>query len=649
MDISQERLRHLSIKYFIEQLDKVNKHVFKAPSKLNILEYAQQRIILPSDFANPPGYYSTDRNHWQEEILTTISSPTQTRTVLMIGSQMGKSVLQLTVLVYYVDQKPAPILVVVPNHKMAADFSLGRFVPTIKSSGLAHLFKREEDGSNTTLYKKYLGGQLWFRSAGAQNDLTGITAAVVLLDEVDKYEQLPNGCPVALAEQRAHVFGENAKFIYTSTPLIKGDSRIENLYEDSDQRIYQHKCIHCDEYFTPVWELVKWESNGDLPNPESALLHCPHCGCGHDDLQRNTAVRRGRWLVQNPGHKIAGFHANALTSYVPLAMAVRKYLAALNDPLKMQQFTNEVLGLPYEEQGEKFDNIEFASRLEPYTRATIPEDVLFLTAGVDTQADRLECVVYGWGKDFESWVIDDFIIHGPPDDPFTFEQLHSTLRIPYTRSNGSIVRLLRTAIDLGGYTEAAGGFSEHVKKFCKQKAKFGYLAVKGANTAQKSIFPANRKKADFYMIDTHQAKTMFFNNLKKTKHGPGYVHFYDGLSEDFFDQLTGEQKVVIKKNGTVKVVWEKLKGAQRVEKLDCTVYALAARLSLAVNVERQRWKKDPPLPKPVIEPEPEPIIEIPPPEVSEPNVFEQHQVEKKKKARPIPPRRRGSWLDNLRY
>ena len=42
----------------------------------------------------------------------------------------------------------------------------------------------------------------------------------------------------------------------------------------------------------------------------------------------------------------------------------------------------------------------------------MPEDVLYLTAGVDTQDDRFEIEVVGWGPEYESWGIRYAAIYG---------------------------------------------------------------------------------------------------------------------------------------------------------------------------------------------------------------------------------------------
>lgn len=581
MHISQKELAHLQLTNFVEQLREITAITFRPPSKYNILQYAKNHVFLPSHFAVVPGLYSSTRNKWQEEILETIS--TNNRTVLMLGSQMGKSIIQLCVCVYYVSQKPCAILYVVPGDKLALDFSIGRFTPTIKASKLDHLFRKDEDGSNKADYKQFNGGQIWFRSSGSANNLTAITAKVVLLDEVDKYEPLQNGDPLTLAEQRAHVHGDQATFVYSSTPLIKGDSRIEKLYENSDQRVYQLQCFHCDELFTPDFiSMVKWESIGDLPQPDTAKLYCPHCGSGHDDYQRNNSIRKGKWLVQNPGHSIAGFHADVLSSNVALSEAVVKYLKALNNPNDMKAFYNETLGLPYEETGERVDNIEFANRLESYSRDKLPNEILFLTVGCDTQADRVEAVIVGWGKDYESWIVDHVVIHGAPNDNLTWRSLHDELHQEYKRIDGTILKILKIGIDTGGATKEIDGFSQYVTKFCKDYGRFGYLPIKGASTALTQVIQKSNK---VWLVDTIQAKGLIYGNLKKTKVGAGYMHFPDTLDDEFFTQLTSEQRIVEKKHGKVKIKYERI-AKRRAEILDCVVYALSVRFTLANTIEK---------------------------------------------------------------
>ncbi|ENH58111.1 phage terminase large subunit family protein, partial [Escherichia coli p0305293.6] len=56
-----------------------------------------------------------------------------------------------------------------------------------------------------------------------------------------------------------------------------------------------------------------------------------------------------------------------------------------------------------------------AERKEHYS-APVPDRVAYLTAGIDSQLDRYEMRVWGWGPGEESWLIDRQIIMGRHDD-----------------------------------------------------------------------------------------------------------------------------------------------------------------------------------------------------------------------------------------
>jgi phage terminase large subunit GpA-like protein len=71
----------------------------------------------------------------------------------------------------------------------------------------------------------------------------------------------------------------------------------------------------------------------------------------------------------------------------------------------MQVWENTVLGKPFEEAAEKIDGSSLVGRGESYTPQSVPAGVLICTAGIDTQADRLEVQVVGWGAFEESWLL----------------------------------------------------------------------------------------------------------------------------------------------------------------------------------------------------------------------------------------------------
>lgn len=80
---------------------------------------------------------------------------------------------------------------------------------------------------------------------------------------------------------------------------------------------------------------------------------------------------------------------------------------------------NTTLGETWEAKiGERPDAEVMAERKEYYS-APVPDRVAYLTAGIDSQLDRYEMRVWGWGPGEESWLIDRQIIMGRHDDEQT--------------------------------------------------------------------------------------------------------------------------------------------------------------------------------------------------------------------------------------
>ena len=93
-------------------------------------------------------------------------------------------------------------------------------------------------------------------------------------------------------------------------------------------------------------------------------------------------------------------------------------------------WTNTYLGESWEDAGEQVDDFSLYERREDYQEA-VPEEVVFLTAGVDVQDNRLEASVIGWARDQESYVIDHSVMYGDPSTPQLWTQLDSLVNKTY--------------------------------------------------------------------------------------------------------------------------------------------------------------------------------------------------------------------------
>jgi phage terminase large subunit GpA-like protein len=78
------------------------------------------------------------------------------------------------------------------------------------------------------------------------------------------------------------------------------------------------------------------------------------------------------------------------------------YKAKRGGPELLKTFLNTVLAEPWEEKGEQLDEDVLFNRREMY-HADVPDGVKVLTAAVDTQDNRFEVEIQGWGAGHENW------------------------------------------------------------------------------------------------------------------------------------------------------------------------------------------------------------------------------------------------------
>lgn len=96
----------------------------------------------------------------------------------------------------------------------------------------------------------------------------------------------------------------------TSTPTIKGLSRIEKAYDESDKRVFQVPCPHCKELQELKWQQIVWHEN----KPETACLSCKHCGSVIEESKKQWMLQNGKWKATEPNGKKVGFHISELYS-----------------------------------------------------------------------------------------------------------------------------------------------------------------------------------------------------------------------------------------------------------------------------------------------------------------------------------------------
>ena len=101
--------------------------------------------------------------------------------------------------------------------------------------------------------------------------------------------------------------------------------------------------------------------------------------------------------------------------------------------VKKSLFINTVLGETWVERGEAPEYKNIQNRAEDYQTNIVPDDVCFLTCGVDVQKDRIECEVVGWCSDKRSYSIDYRVFEGDTVQVTTWDKLANILEERWKR------------------------------------------------------------------------------------------------------------------------------------------------------------------------------------------------------------------------
>jgi len=598
------------------------------PPNLTVSQWADEYRVLSPESSAEPGRWDTSRAPYQRAIMDAIHDAEVETVVVMSSAQVGKTELCLNLLGYCMDMDPCPILLVQPTLEMAEAFSKDRLDPMLRDTPVLRDKVRDakRDSSNTIRHKTFPGGQITLAGSNSPASLASRPIRLLIFDELDRGEVTSEGDALALAEKRTTTFW-NRKHLIVSTPTIKGISRIEAKFAESDQRRCFVACPHCATRQVLRWQDVHWTNH----EPLTAHLVCAGCGSEIDEAGRQEMLRDPEWRASAPFTGIAGFHVwEAYSPWRRLSDIVADFLEAKKAPDTLQVFVNTALGETWEDQqGEQQEPGALLARREPYP-APVPAGACCLTMGVDVQDDRLEALVIGWGPGEESWIIDAHLFPGDPQRPEPWQALDGLLSRSYTHETGALLPIMATCIDTAGHR------TQHVYDYVAKRQHQRVHAIIGRDGSDRPIIsaPAQKRsgrdirKVALFTVGTDTCKGLVYSRLKVTEEGPGYIHFplshqvgqefRAGVDEEFFAQLTAERLVTRFKAGVPIRQW--IRTRPRNEALDMMVYAIAAlRLLRGLNLAEMAERLNPTA-KP-----------IPPTAPA---------------ARPrwIPPRRPGGWL-----
>lgn len=564
---------------------------------LTVSEWADQHRVLSPKSASEPGRWRTARTPFLRKIMDALSASSPViRVIFMKGAQIGGTEAGSNWIGYVIDQAPGPMLAVLPTTEMAKRGSKQRIGPLIEVTPTLKAKvrpSRERDSGNTVQSKEFPGGILVLAGANSAAGLRSMPARYLFLDEVDAYpgDVDGEGDPIALAEARSRTFSRR-KVLLVSTPTIAGRSRIEREYEAAETKwTFKVPCPHCGAFQELKFTQIRWE-NGD---PRTARYVCIECGVLLGDEHKTEMLARGDWVTEDAISTVSwGFKLSSLyspvgwMSWVDIAQA---WIGAQGDQDLLKAFINTVLGEVWREKADAPDWKRLYDRREEWPFGLCPAGVLFLTAGVDVQGDRVEVSVWGWGRGKQSWLVEHRVIPGDPGGTEVWRNLADCLGGTWRHESGADMQIIRACIDSGHATTQVYDFV---------RGRPAWLAIDGRDGLQALVgVPAKIEKGRdgrpilggpmLWPVGGGIAKAELYGWLKLEKptvesgepYPPGYVHLSTWLGEEHCKQLVAEALVAKKVKGFTRHEWQKLR--ERNEVLDCRTYARAAAAIIGID------------------------------------------------------------------
>lgn len=577
----------------------VSEHGLKPLPKTSVSEWADSYRMLSSSSAEP-GRWKTSRAPYQKEIMNAFTQPGIHQVVVKSCAQIGKSDIMNNVIGRYAHLDPCAIMMIQPTVDMAEDFSKTRIAPMLQDTKVLNgLFfdAKSRDANNTILSKLFPGGRLVMCGANSPAGLASRPIRVLLCDEVDRFPESAGqeGDPVDLASKRMTTFWNYVMGLF-STPTLQGASRIDVAYQSGTQEEWQHKCPNCGEYhklsytdMEPDFTEIGTAQGRKTYLVKKVMWRCPDCGYTFTERQMKDAPQE--YIPQNKkaaGSGCRSFYVNAFSSpWITWTAIMKEWLEAKGDPNREKVVMNTRFGESYR-AATAFESENFLLKRREAYGAELPEGVLLLTAAVDTQDNRLEYEVCGWGAGEECWGILKGIILSPPNRSRAWNELDAVLDRVYKFEDGSGLKIRRTFIDYGGH------FSGAVIRYCEKNYTKGRCAIIGRAGFGIPLYNGKLAKSKYstwmpiVQLGVDDGKQEVMNRISVSEQGPMYFHFpidepgimsNRGYDERYFKGLISEQRKTVKRNGTYQERWEAASGVRN-EPLDLRNYNLACMQSL---------------------------------------------------------------------
>lgn len=599
-------------------------------------EWAEKYLRLPSETTDLDGPFSMYYVPHLYGIFAALDDPDTHEISCMKAAQVAWTTALIAYLLREIDCDPGPMIAMFAAEQAARDFSTEKLEPTVGVTPAVakKVSHNKRDGSSVQM-KKFRNGFLKLVGSNSPRSVKSTPARIAIVEEPDdSTENLKEqGDSILLLWERTKRL-RNSKRILGGTPKTDGLSRVQKHCDASDKRVLPIACHDCGEKHVLSFDNVSWlESETGDPHPvynmalpESAVYVCPHCGSTWDDYRRHENIRNTVKAAIEVGDPLCGWQSTReFTGHAgfvelcelycclpgsPLSDLVRDYLdseyrARQGDENAKIVFINSKLGRPYTFDSGALEADSLRQHAEnSFKELVCPRQGFLVTVGIDVQHDRVAIIVKAWGRGEEHWTL--YWGEIPASQTMVdrkdkaWEALEQLVYSQIEHESGVNIYAEAVSIDSSdGQTNDA--VYSWVRSMHKKYRKVLTMAIKGSSaTTDPEIFvqpspgksidhknPKRKTKADKYglkpyIVGTNKAKNWLEAELKLLVKGLGKFHIYEGIRDDYWDQMCGEVKAPHRKVKN-RLVWQPRPG-RAIEAWDCEQYALHAARAKRVHL-----------------------------------------------------------------
>ena len=546
---------------------------FPTPAEyaLDPVQWCEANIRLPNTSARP-GPLRFHR--WQRDIIRAMLDPAVLRTALMLGTQLGKTMLMMAGVGYCIVNNPSKILLAFPNDKLKDRFWDEKLAEGLESSPIVRdQLIYTSKGTLGDDHVRFVGGGIWPAVSGSPATMSSIDALLVIADELDRFARLTDSAnPVSNLESRGEAFDGRERMWLSSTPDDEPRSYIWPQVQRGGDTRYHVSCPHCGV-------MQEWVEEQVI----DAVMYCGGCAAAWGQQERLWSLDSGpaEWRQNGEAEDgFRGFQMSGLYSRRPLSHTMNRCAG------DRRAFVCQVLALPYTSTVVDTPDPDLLEGI--FTDEAI-DDPTCIVMTVDVQGRWLEVqITYFDGL---------------------FPRTESLTRIPRAVDDGAAWRQAReiwdrhkpdiTLFDRNKFpgTDVRQNVLRHFVGGNRPEQRLERMNVwflKGVTTWDNSMITSVAKGRREINVNANECKAGVYRLLEiKTDENGNPLPFGmsanpEGVPADYLRQLTAEECVYRLVNGKERPLWQLRKGQRRNEALDTEAYALVGRAHLGMSYRRRR-------------------------------------------------------------